>query len=291
MSAKVSATPDPESGVVELSTRTPAVDPFMAMHFDDHHHPPAHKTYEHNGTVHASGIMGPLVRRHHRASPSNALVDDSQQTPAPPPPPPPPPAAHHGFANPGPLGLSAFAGTTFLLSLTNANIGTYVPEIVLGMAFFYGGLVQILAGMWEMAVGNTFGATAFSSYGAFWMSYAWIVQPQTGILTVYATGPNGHIANAVGMYLMVWTFFTWIMTLGAVKTNMSLLIIFVVLSFAFPCLAIGAFTGVADVPHNGWTQAGGYLGLICAFMAWYTAATGLWTPTTAYFVLPNPKLG
>ncbi|KAL8893931.1 MAG: hypothetical protein Q9207_008565, partial [Kuettlingeria erythrocarpa] len=82
------------------------------------------------------------------------------------------------FANPAPLGLSAFALTTFVLSLINMSTRNVAePNLVVGLAFGYGGLVQLLAGMWEMAVGNTFGATALSSYGGFWLSFAIILTP------------------------------------------------------------------------------------------------------------------
>ena len=81
-----------------------------------------------------------------------------------------------GLADPGPLGLAGFAATTFFLSVINTNmLGASVQSIVFGLAFFYGGLAQLLAGMWEFAKGNTFGALAFSSYGAFWLSFWWIL--------------------------------------------------------------------------------------------------------------------
>jgi len=106
-------------------------------------------------------------------------------------------------ANPGPAGLFAFASTTFLLSLFNVNTrGIQTPNVIVGMAIFAGGLVQLLAGMWEFPRGNVFGATAFSMYGSFWMSYATIFIPSSGILDAYATDAELH--NALGLYLMVW---------------------------------------------------------------------------------------
>jgi len=98
------------------------------------------------------------------------------------------------LGNPAPLGLSAFAATTFVLSLINLgtrNVST--PNIVLGMAFFYGGLCQLLAGMWEFATGNTFGGTALSSYGGFWLSYAVILTPGFNVVGAYSTlATKGH---------------------------------------------------------------------------------------------------
>lgn len=85
-----------------------------------------------------------------------------------------------GLANPAPLGLAAFGLTTFVLSMYNAGVGVGyggATNVVVGLALFYGGFVQLLAGMWEFRTGNTFGATAFSSYGAFWLSYATLFVP------------------------------------------------------------------------------------------------------------------
>jgi succinate-acetate transporter protein len=104
-----------------------------------------------------------------------------------------------------------FAGTTFVLSLINlqtAKVAT--PNIVVGMAVFVGGLVQLLAGMWEFAAGNTFGATAFSGYGAFWLSYALILIPGTGILTSYGDNAD-ELAKAISFFLFSWFIFTFLM--------------------------------------------------------------------------------
>ncbi|RMZ77097.1 hypothetical protein DV737_g4545, partial [Chaetothyriales sp. CBS 132003] len=110
------------------------------------------------------------------------------------------------FANPAPLGLSAFALTTFLLSLINlGTLNVTSPAIIISLAFGYGGLVQLLAGMWEMAVGNTFGATALSSYGGFWISFAIILTPggfQVEATTESADGVGG-LLNLLGLYLMI----------------------------------------------------------------------------------------
>src|SRR5579883_2648440 len=102
-------------------------------------------------------------------------------------------------ANPAPLGLAAFALTTFVLSASNAGWFTGGATVVLGLAFFYGGLGQLLAGMWEFRAGNTFGAAAFSSYGGFWLAFAWIVQ-------------NKEIPNEteLGFFLLAWGIFTFL---------------------------------------------------------------------------------
>ncbi|MCO5561976.1 hypothetical protein L7F22_015602 [Adiantum nelumboides] len=106
------------------------------------------------------------------------------------------------LANPGPLGLGAFALTTFVLSCYDARIfgvSTTDPvNVITGLALFYGGLAQILAGMWEFAVGNTFGATAFTSYGAFWLSFATFLIPSFGVGTAYAAAetPDSVLLHA-----------------------------------------------------------------------------------------------
>src|ERR671935_808798 len=106
-------------------------------------------------------------------------------------------------ADPGPLGLAAFAMTTFVLSMINADLISSKSEpIVFALAFTYGGIAQVLAGMWEFRKGNTFGATAFTSYGAFWLSFWAFVQ-------FYATKvPAAQVHTAVGLYLLAWGIFT-----------------------------------------------------------------------------------
>lgn len=114
-------------------------------------------------------------------------------------------APKKGIANPAPLGLSAFALTTFVLSIINVGTrDTYgSPNIVVGLAYGYGGLVQLLAGMWEMAVGNTFGATALSSYGGFWISWGIAYTPGGFEIAQSLGGAGPVLFNSVGYYLMV----------------------------------------------------------------------------------------
>src|SRR5579859_6951856 len=111
-------------------------------------------------------------------------------------------------ADPGPLGLAGFAGTTFVLSLMNSNLVSDAGiGVVLALAVAYGGLAQLLAGMWEFRTGNTFGAVAFSSYGAFWISF-WAIN------VFYAKGiPLTHVSHAIGLYLWAWAIFTAYMTI------------------------------------------------------------------------------
>lgn len=172
-------------------------------------------------------------------------------------------------ANPAPLGLSAFALTTFVLSAANANlfIGS---AIVIGPALFYGGLAQLLAGIWEFRAGNTFGATAFSSYAGFWMAL--------GIALLFRLIPNDL---ALGFFLLAWTIFTGMMFLGTLRANLALMSVFLVLFLTFLALTIGAFGG-----GSGFTVAGGWLGIITAILAWYTALAGLLASERSAFTLP-----
>lgn len=175
------------------------------------------------------------------------------------------------IANPGPLGLSGFALTTLVLSAWNAGIlkGADVL-IVIGLAVFYGGIAQFAAGMWEFRTGNTFGATAFSSYGAFWLSFAALFIPGLGIAFGSKTGPSG---TALAWYLLGWTIFTGIMMLGSFRTNGATAVVFVLLFLTFLLLAIGAFGNAGA--GTGMTQIGGYLGILTAIAAWYTALAGV----------------
>ncbi|GAA5873620.1 hypothetical protein JCM16303_001181 [Sporobolomyces ruberrimus] len=192
------------------------------------------------------------------------------------------PTYHRRFANPAPLGLCGFALTTFMLSLINMSTrGVTVPNVVVGPALFYGGLAQLLAGMWEFAVGNTFGATAFSSYGGFWLSYAFIVSPWSSIASSYED--EGMFANGVAFFLFGWFIFTFIMLLASLRSSIALTGVFFFLTITFLLLGIAELgVGHASAIHT----AGGAFGIITAFNAWYVAAANLITPDTSYIVLP-----
>ena len=181
------------------------------------------------------------------------------------------------IADPGPLGLAAFAMTTFVLSTFNAGILTNTVEaVVLPLALFYGGFAQVLAGMWEFKKGNTFGALAFTSYGAFWLSFAALVKFVAGDL------PAADADKGVGVFLLAWTIFTLYMTLASLRTSPILVLVFVTLSLTFIALTIGAFAG-----SSGMSHLGGYLGLLTAFEAWYASAAGVTAATFGRPVLPT----
>jgi len=164
-------------------------------------------------------------------------------------------------ANPAPLGLAGFAMTTFVLSMINANwVSGMDAGVVLPLALAYGGLAQLLAGMWEFRAGNTFGAVAFTSYGAFWIS-VWLLN------TFNISGiPAAHLGHALGLYFWAWAIFTAYMTVAALRVNGAVLLVFVLLTTTFILLAIGASGGSASATH--W---GGYLGVATALAAWYAS--------------------
>jgi uncharacterized protein len=178
-------------------------------------------------------------------------------------------------ADPAPLGLAGFAMTTFVLSMFNSNLvdGKGVP-VVLGLALAYGGVVQLLAGMWEFRNGNTFGAVAFSSYGAFWISF-WALE------VFYAKQIGGNAGHAVGVYLWAWAIFTAYMTVAALRVNLAVLLVFVLLTVTFILLAIGAVG-----PHENVTHWGGYLGLATAAVAWYASFAAVVNSTFGRTIMP-----
>ncbi|MCL4344882.1 MAG: acetate uptake transporter [Candidatus Thermoplasmatota archaeon] len=164
-------------------------------------------------------------------------------------------------ADPAPLGLAGFAFTTFLLSFVNAGlIGSGGVNVVVPLAVAYGGIAQLIAGSWEMRRGNTFGFTAFTSYGAFWEFYALLnILADLHVVTVLP-------ASAIGWSLILWGIFTLYMWIGAMMLNVSLNLTFLTLWLAFVTLGIGAIYS-----SSTWTHAGGYLGILAAFFAAYTS--------------------
>jgi uncharacterized protein len=161
------------------------------------------------------------------------------------------------IADPAPLGLAGFALTTFVLSMFNAGlVGKAGEPVVLGLALAYGGVAQLLAGMWEFRKGNTFGATAFSSYGAFWISY-W------AFVAFFAKGVP---ASAVGLYLIAWGIFTFYMWIASFRTTAAVMVVFLLLWITFILLGIGA---AAD--KSGVAKLGGWVGLATAVAAWYAS--------------------
>jgi succinate-acetate transporter protein len=176
------------------------------------------------------------------------------------------------LANPAPLGLTGFALTTWMLSMVNAGwfTGASVP-LVLASAFAFGGTAQFAAGLMEMPRGNTFGFVAFCSYGAFWWSFALLV------LFFGATVPPAFI----GWWLVMWGVFTFYMWIGSLALNRAVQLVFLALWITFFLLGFGDMTGMV-----GLHQAGGYMGLVTAALAFYLAAAEVINETHGREVLP-----
>jgi len=183
-------------------------------------------------------------------------------------------------ADPGPLGLAAFALTTFVLSMFNSGLmGEGGEPIVFGLAFAYGGLAQLLAGMWEFRTGNTFGATAFTSYGAFWLSFFVFV-------TFFASKiPEADAGHAVGLYLIAWGIFTAYMFVASLRTTAAIAAVFGLLTVTFILLGIGDAGGNESI-----TKLGGYVGLATALAAWYASFAVVTNSTFGRTMLPVKPL-
>lgn len=183
--------------------------------------------------------------------------------------------ALQSVADPAPLGLAAFAMTTFALSLMNANIWPAAIFPALALALVYGGFAQLLAGMWEFVRKNTFGALAFTSYGSFWITYYVLVK------FILPGIPALSIPDTVGVFLLGWTIFTFYMLIASLRTNAVLAIVFLLLTIAFVCLTIGAFNTSTHM-----NEAGGWFGLATAIVAWYASFAGVVNETWKKPVIP-----
>jgi succinate-acetate transporter protein len=184
------------------------------------------------------------------------------------------------IADPVPVGIAGFGMTTFILSCVNAGFfgGTPATPMVLGLAIFYGGLVQLLAGMWAFRRGETFVAVAFCSYGGgFWLSYFFLV---------YFIAP--HLApsvagNATGLYLLGWLIFTFYMTIAALKTNAAVLWVFITLTATYLLLVLAEFgINPADL-----LPIAGYVGITCGVTAWYVAFAHVTNSTFGRELIPT----
>src|ERR687892_502309 len=154
------------------------------------------------------------------------------------------------IADPGPLGLAAFALTTFVLSMFNAKlVGSGGEPIVFGLALAYGGVAQVLAGMWEFRTGNTFGAVAFTSFGAFWLSFWAFVQFYEDKV------PKADAGHAVGLFLIAWGIFPTYMFVASLRTTGAIALVFLLLAVTFIVLGIGNSGG-----HENIIKWGGYVG-------------------------------
>ncbi len=184
---------------------------------------------------------------------------------------------HQVIADPAPLGLGAFALTTFVLSVFNAGmLSKELEVVVLPLALLYGGIAQMLAGMWEFKKGNTFGATAFSSFGAFWLSYAAYAK---FVAPEIADRPDAH--QATGLFLLAWTIFAAMLLFAAIRISGALAMVFATATAGFVLLTVGAFA-----QNTSLTHIGGILGLVTAGCAWYTAWAGVMNDTWKRTMMP-----
>ncbi|MGA2171948.1 MAG: acetate uptake transporter [Sedimentisphaerales bacterium] len=177
-------------------------------------------------------------------------------------------------SNPAPLGLLGFGMTTVLLNLHTAGFFE-LGSMVLAMGIFYGGLAQIIAGIMEWKKGNTFGTTAFTSYGLFWLTLVWLlVAPKLGIAET--TSKEGMAA-----YLFMWGLFTFVMFIGTLKLNRALQVVFLSLAILFWMLAIKDLNGSAQLG-----TAAGYEGIFCGFSAIYAGLAQVLNECYGRTVLP-----
>ena len=188
-----------------------------------------------------------------------AVVEETRATPAPALP----------VADPAPLGLAAFALTTFMLSGHNAG---FIPDIAwVGLALFYGGTIQLLAGMWEFRNRNVFGATAFSTYGGFWLGLgSFVILAE---LTKLGSAID-NVDNALAWFLISFAIFNTYMLFWSMRVNMAVFGVFLTLEVTEILLAIGFF----NLAHGGSDtilKAGGWAGIVTAAVAWYASAAGV----------------
>ena len=183
-----------------------------------------------------------------------------------------------GIADPAPLGLAAFALTTFLLSVANAGLmknGT--GDAWLGYAIAYGGLAQLLAGMWEFRNRNVFGATAFGTYGGFWIGLAlWVI-----LVAGHQPAGSPAVGKDIAWILLAFAIFNTYMLIWSAALNMAVFGVFLTLELTEIVLFIGGFAA-----NTGIIKVGGYIGIITALVAWYTSAAGVISGMSGRPVLP-----
>ncbi|WP_342645066.1 acetate uptake transporter [Mucilaginibacter sp. CSA2-8R] len=179
-----------------------------------------------------------------------------------------------GFANPAPLGLCAFGLTTILLNVHNAGF-TELSSMILAMGIFYGGLAQVIAGVIEAKKNNTFGLTAFTSYGFFWLSLVGLlVMPKLGWAEPASNG-------SMVAYLSIWGIFTFCLFFGTLRLNRALQFVFGSLTILFALLVWGDASGNAGIKHLA-----GYEGIVCGASAVYTGMAGVLNEVYGKTILP-----
>ncbi|CAR24413.1 putative ammonium permease ATO3 [Lachancea thermotolerans CBS 6340] len=224
--------------------------------------------------VHAVSVDGDFVhlgdRTYRRAELANAFAGELNPGIHPRPP--------TNLANPVPLGLASFSYCALVLSLLNAQVrGVTNGNIVITASLFFGGCIELFAGLLCYPIGNTYAMTVFGSFGGFWISYGALVMDQFGILASYADEPE-MMANAMGFFLAGWTVFTFLMLMCTLKSTWGLFLLFFFLELTFLMLTIGAFVSSENV-----TKAAGYFGILSSVCGWYSLYSGIADPSNSYF--------
>ncbi|CAG8899747.1 unnamed protein product [Penicillium egyptiacum] len=192
------------------------------------------------------------------------------------------------FANPAPLGLCAFALTSFLSNCINLNVGgIQAAGVSVSLALNYGGIAQVLAGMWEMAIGNTFGATSFCSYGAYWITFSLISTFDTADATQAVADSVCQNETLMGLFMLAWFIFTTLMLVCTLRSSLAMFSLFFFLDMNYLLLGISHI----QCSSHGETliavqKAGGVFGLLAAFSAWYNAFAGICDSSNGFFTVP-----
>lgn len=189
-------------------------------------------------------------------------------------------SAVSSLADPGAWAVTAFATTSFMLGMYNAHLlNAGGAAIVIPVAFFFGGMVQIIVAILEVVRGNVFGAVVFGTYGPFWVIYGFIAQHYAGVLAPASVG------SALALFLAMFAVLTFYFFVASLKTDLVLVVVFALIFIGLVLLAIGAGSG-----HVDWTKAGGWVTLAFAVIAWYHAAGDVIAHTFGHTVLPMGRL-
>lgn len=182
------------------------------------------------------------------------------------------------YANPTPIGMAGFGMSQIVFSVINFHgQGVKLPHVMVGLALFYGGLVSIIAGIWEIVVENTFSAVTLLSYGGMWCSWAVCYIPGFGIISAYSDVPK-QLTSGLGFFFLLWTLFTWGMWLCTFKSTLAIFMMFLLLGMSQLLLAISNFGG-----SRGCQDAGGIIGIIAGVFIWYIAYSGVASKDNSYF--------
>lgn len=177
--------------------------------------------------------------------------------------------------------------------MINLNVrGAALPNIVVGPAIAYGGIVQLLAGMWEFAAGNTFASWALSSYGGFWISLGIIFTPTFSIVDAYG-GQTPAFYEALGLYIYSWMIFTFLVWFATLRSTAVFSLLILTVALAFLCLATGYVYNDGQTPASpspAWNKAGGGFGIVAGFLAWWAMYSGVADRYNSFFLVPGIAL-